>query len=160
MRPFSSEFDARLNGLGRAFALPLLLVGLTSLLATGCENRAIGRTCTTLAEDSETVQAKDTIINDEALECPTRICIKQGQAGALGATTSPFCTAECKSDSDCDDGETRDMSNARDRRCESGFVCGVAVETTPFACKKLCLCKDFLDDGIAIDPSSCLAAMQ
>jgi hypothetical protein len=46
--------------------------------------------------------------------------------------------------SDCDGAENRNKSNSRDRRCSSGFVCGVASVTGTFCCKKLCMCKDFL----------------
>jgi hypothetical protein len=107
---------------------------------TACEDKAIGRRCD-LQADAGAQQAG---YNGQALECPTRICVKPAyEQGVADKQTAPYCTAECSKDSDCD-GETRDSKNGADRRCTTGFMCGIAFEVGPLCCKKLCLCKDFI----------------
>lgn len=109
----------------------------------GCENQSIGRTCKTLATGTTETQA---VFNDEALECPTRLCIKPAyQQGTVQAGTLPFCTAECGKNSDCSDAETRDQKNPADKRCTKGFVCATPFEVGPLKCKKMCVCGDFVD---------------
>lgn len=128
------------------------LLGLVALASTGCENLAIGRTCTTLADDE--VTDLESIFNDEALECPTRLCVKPARQAVTSTDTAPFCTAECNADKDCADHEKRDPKNPRDKRCTKGFTCAIAFETQPFACQKMCLCKDFVGDNPEV-PLSC-----
>jgi hypothetical protein len=122
--------------------------------STGCEDKAIGRPCD-VSSDAGAMQA---VFNGQALECPTRLCVKpsRDQAIARPVDTAPYCSAECSKDSDCD-GERRDKTNPRDKRCETGFVCGVAFEVGPLCCKKVCLCKDFVNvpqGGLQV-PASC-----
>jgi hypothetical protein len=131
----------------------LFLVCGGAVLGTGCENKAIGRPCD-VQSDAGSMQA---VFNGQALECPSRICIKPSrEQGVTMTDTAPYCTAECSKDSDCD-GERRDTSNGRDRRCTKGFVCGVGFEVGPLCCKKLCLCRDFVVDqaGGLQTPASC-----
>ena len=133
----------------------LSLVGagiLSVLVLSACEDKAIGRPCDVEA-DAGLTQA---VFNGQALECPTRICIKPARdmGVARQVDTAPYCTAECSKDSDCD-GETRDKSNGLDKRCESGFVCAVAFEVGPLCCKKVCMCKDFVPPTGAMSPASC-----
>lgn len=145
-----------------ASALGASLLVVTVALA-GCEDKAIGRKCD-VQGDAGAMQA---VFNGQALECPSRICMKPSAvAGSIAATaaastsgpnttTAAYCTAECSKDSDCD-GETRDPRATDDRRCVSGFVCGVAFEVGPLCCKKLCLCKDFIDPKKGLQgPVSC-----
>jgi hypothetical protein len=136
----------------RASLLGALVVALAALGSTGCEDKAIGRPCDVLA-DAGAMQA---VFNAQALECPSRICLKPvRQEGVTRAVnTVAYCSAECSKDSDCE-GESRDPSNGRDRRCETGFVCGVGFEVGPLCCKKLCLCKDFLPAGTMKTPLTC-----
>ena len=120
------------------FGVVLLCAG--AVLGTGCEDKAIGRPCDVQA-DAGAMQAT---VNPQALECPSRICLKPSREQGVAITdTAPYCTAECSKDSDCD-GERRDSTNPRDRRCKSGFVCGVATVTGGLCCRKLCLCRDFI----------------
>ncbi len=135
-----------------------------ALAAAACENNAVGRPCD-VRSDGGSLQGS---FNREALECPTRLCVKPAlQFGGRNVTpeTAPHCSAECSSDSDCD-GEKRvdpPSKNPRDHRCVNGFVCGITFEVGPLACKKICLCKDFLPDPktkpreyqSAIHPASC-----
>src|SRR2546423_3490370 len=103
----------------RLVALAAVLSAVT-LVAAACEDKAIGRPCD-VQSDAGAMQA---VFNGQALECPSRICIKPSREQSVAVTdTAPYCTAECSKDSDCD-GERRDTGNPRDRRCKSGFVCG------------------------------------
>jgi hypothetical protein len=135
-------------------SLGLWLVAALSLATAACEDKAIGRPCN-VQYDGGTQQA---VYNGQALECPTRLCLKpaRDQGVASVVDTVPYCTAECSKDSECD-GETRNTDNGRDKRCNKGFVCGVAFETGPLCCKKICLCKDFLNIASSgfKSPASC-----
>ena len=123
-------------------ARTFVLVALVAPAA--CEDKAIGRVCEVQTDAGTAEQA---LINGQALECPSRLCLRPAPDSTLGQSvdTTSLCTAECSKDSDCDGAETRASNNVRDKRCRSGFVCGVATATGSVACcKKLCLCKDFL----------------
>ena len=122
-----------------AASLLSLTVGLG-----GCEDKAIGRVCELTAAVGNQNGA---VVNGQALECPSRICLRPAVDIAHKAETvdtTSLCSAECSKDSDCDGGETRAAGKMLDHRCKSGFVCGVAQVTGSFCCKKLCMCKDFL----------------
>jgi hypothetical protein len=130
-----------------------------ALAASGCENNAIGRVCDVQSDASITMAT----FNPQALECPSRVCVKPSKDGDLARQidTTSLCTAECSKDSDCDDSETRNASNPRDKRCRTGFVCGIAFEVGPLCCKKLCICKDFKNippSGLPT-PAPCTPAM-
>jgi hypothetical protein len=155
MSPKSSPKSCAMTPAARAVPalLGLFLVGAAAALGSGCEDKAIGRPCD-VQSDAGPMQA---VYNPQALECPSRICIKPSreQGVATDTKTAPYCTAECSKDSDCD-GERRDPSNGLDRRCQSGFVCGVAFEVGPLCCRKLCLCRDFISQsGGLMTPASC-----
>jgi hypothetical protein len=96
------------------------------------------------------------VYNPQALECPSRICLRPSKepAVARNVDTAPSCTAECSKDKDCEDGETRNVKNPTDRRCKTKWVCGIAFEVGPLCCKKLCMCQDFLP-GPPQTPASC-----
>jgi hypothetical protein len=133
--------------------LHLRLAAILLTLATRCEPNAVGRACDVQAETSPSASTLD----DQALECPTRLCLQQARAPGSGTSpdTAAFCTAACMTDADCAEGETRDPSRSGDRRCRAGFTCGVAFSTGSTACcRKLCLCRDFLD-GPARTPAEC-----
>lgn len=165
LAPATSSPSATFNEPGSRGVSPLLrglviafLVAPMALLGTACEDKAIGRPCLTLADNSSPSKAE---FNPEALECPSRLCIKPAaEPGALqDAMTAPFCTAECSSNSDCDDGETRDKDNVNDKRCTGRFVCATPFETGPLKCQKMCVCSDFFKDPKAATavPASCVA---
>ena len=148
----SASFGLRLQGsfgldrIIRSASVPFLFFVLASLTgAAGCEDKAIGRVCEVQADAGSS--SEQALINGQALECPTRICLRPAPDSTLAQSvdTTSLCTAECSKDSDCDGAETRVGSNNKDKRCRTGFVCGVASTTGSVACcKKLCLCKDFL----------------
>jgi hypothetical protein len=130
----------------------VLGVLLAAVTLSACEDKSIGRRCDVQA-DAGISQA---VFNGQALECPTRICVKPARDNGVAepVDTAAYCTAECSKDSDCD-GETRDRKDGSDRRCKNGFVCGVGFEVGPLCCKKICLCKDFLPRGGVAVPASC-----
>ena len=117
-------------------------LAMVSLGLTACEDKAIGRVCEL---SSEAGKQNEAVVNGQALECPSRVCLRPARdiSKAESVDTTSLCSAECSKDSDCDGGETRG-THSGDKRCKSGFVCGVAEVTGSFCCKKLCMCKDFL----------------
>ena len=95
------------------------------------------------------------VYNAEALQCPSRICLKPVvQSGAGTVDTAAFCSVSCSQDSDCD-GQVRDPSNPLDTRCQKGFVCGIPFVKGRLCCQKLCLCQDFLGPQGAPVPIAC-----
>jgi hypothetical protein len=120
-----------------------------------CEDMGIGRRCD-LQADAGAAQA---VYNNQALECPTRICLKPVDQNATvpGATkvdTGPYCSATCSQDSDCE-GRKRDSSDTNDKGCKSGYTCGEAFVVGPLCCDKLCLCKDFIGTTGLQTPLTC-----
>jgi len=134
-----------------------LLSGVSLFASTGCEDKAIGRPCDVLTDAG----ASQAVFNAEALECPSRICLKPvadptGNKMPTPSTTA-YCSASCSQDSDCSDGQsrTKDSNNTLDRRCNTGFVCGIAFVKGKICCQKLCLCSDFLGDKGTQTPIAC-----
>jgi hypothetical protein len=145
----SSMLRSAVVRLSLVSAIGLAIVALGN---TGCEDKAIGRPCDVLT-DAGPVQG---VYNSEALECPSRICLKPVvQQGASGSVdTGPYCSASCSQDTDCE-GQLRDKTNANDKRCRQGFTCGIAFVKGKICCQKLCLCKDFLGTQGAQTPIAC-----
>jgi hypothetical protein len=132
----------------------LVLAALALFGNTGCEDKAIGRPCDVLTDAG----AAQGVYNSEALECPSRICLKPVvQTGATMPTppTQAYCSASCSQDSDCDPNQLRDPNNPRDYGCQKGFACGIAFVKGKICCQKLCLCKDFLGPAGAPTPIAC-----
>ena len=92
------------------------------------------------------------VYNSEALECTSRICLKPVDSVG-GVDTGAFCSAWCSQDSDCI-GPLRDPSNPSDRRCVTGYTCGIAFVKGKICCSKLCLCKDFYGGSVPT-PTAC-----
>lgn len=132
-------------------ALVVAVLGACGNLS--CEDLAVGRPCEVLANDAGPQLA---VYNGQALECPSRICLRPSKEPAVAKTvdTGPSCTAECSKDKDCEDGLTRGKTNPAG--CKSKWVCGIAFEVGPLCCKKLCMCQDFLP-GPPQTPASCNA---
>jgi hypothetical protein len=122
---------------------------------TGCEDKAIGRPCDVFNGDAG-LPAASAIYNPQALECPSRICIKP-IAVKSGVNTTALCSAPCSQDSDCD-GQARacngNDSTCNDRRCMGGFACAIPFDVGPICCQKLCVCKDFYSQNITT-PAAC-----
>jgi hypothetical protein len=126
----------------------LCLTGLLGL-AGGCDSRPLGRMCEVLPGGGDARGSDaETIINDRALECRTQLCLQQSPVTSTAheVDTAALCTADCSRDSDCRDAELRDPGRSGDRRCRTGFYCGVPLSTGAVApCRRLCLCRDFGD---------------
>lgn len=107
-------------------------------LSTGCNPNSIGRLCVNPQMSAPTGPQ----IVSPALECPSRLCLIEPTTSTTEAQggSRNTCTAECGSDGDCD-AETKDY-------CQSGFVCAIATQVGSFCCKKFCICKDDLQDGV------------
>jgi len=129
----------------RASLLGALLLALAAFGSMACEDNGIGRSCDVLADAGQT----QAVYNNQALECPSRICLKPLRADSItkDVDTGPYCSAVCSKDSDCD-GQKRDSNDPADKHCQKGYACGVAFVVGPLCCKKLCLCKDFLGDSL------------
>jgi hypothetical protein len=135
----------------RTSLLGALLMGFAAFANMACEDNGIGRPCDLMA-DAGTKQA---VYNAQALECPSRICLKPVlDDRAANLETGAYCSATCSKDSDCE-GQKRDGNNPNDKRCTKGYACGVAFVVGPLCCKKVCLCKDFLSDKGVTVPLTC-----
>ena len=139
-----------LTALVRVSFLGALLLALAALGSMACEDNGIGRPCD-IGADAGQSQA---VYNNQALECPSRICLKPVNQGSPTLDTGPYCSATCSKDSDCD-GQKRDNAERSDLRCKTGFACGVAFVVGPLCCQKLCLCKDFLGTTGLQTPQTC-----
>jgi len=141
------SFRPRSNASVASFAFAIAGLALLGLVATGCEDKHIGRVCSLDAPDAgASGTGSSAILNGSAVECPSRICLLPAEEKA--ATTGPLCTAGCSSDDDCD-GETSSSNKAQ---CHSGFACIVATTVGDFCCERLCVCKDFIDTSPRTPP--------
>jgi hypothetical protein len=138
----------------RLSLLGALVLATVALGNTSCEDKGIGRPCDVLTDAS----AQQGVFNSEALECPSRICLKPVQDTSKAEqipSTGAFCSASCTQDSDCNDAQKRDTTNTSDRRCFGGFVCGIPFVKGRLCCQKLCLCRDFIATSGAQTPNGC-----
>lgn len=114
--------------------------------------RGVGAVCDILTDAG----ANMAVYNAEALECPSRICLKPAaQPGAPGGTNGGLCSTSCNQDSDCT-GALADPTNPSDPRCRTGFVCGTPFVKGMLCCMKLCLCSDYLGSPGAQTPIACM----
>jgi hypothetical protein len=133
-----------------------MLLGLAALTNMACgsndlgEANQIGLPCNLMA-DAGPMQA---VYNAQASECPSGICLKPALNNMQDQETGAYCSAICSRDSDCD-GQLRNGNDPNDKRCVSGYACGVAFVVGPLCCKKVCLCKDFLSDRGVTVPLTC-----
>jgi hypothetical protein len=130
----------------------VFIVWVVALAA--CNGNPVGRLCdlgTNMPDPSEVVVASP------SLDCVTRECLKvpltnpTPPKGSMYPTgTNGLCTATCESNDDC--------NRVPESPCISGFTCGVAVTVGPFCCKKLCICKDYIqipETGHLATPMAC-----
>ena len=129
-----------------------VVAGLLGVLLGACGNpgnkNAIGRPCDLLADTG----AAQATYNPAAAECPSSLCLKPA-AFSSGVDTGATCSGACTTDSDCN-GQTRDPRDPNDKRCKTGFACGIPVVVGPLCCEKVCMCKDFLA-GSLTTPITC-----
>jgi hypothetical protein len=142
----------------RLSLLGALVLAVVALGNTGCEDKGIGRTCDVLVPEPKANQG---VYNSQALECPSRIClkpVKDPTSDPQDPPTGPFCSASCDQDSDCDSSlplrspTDHDQTN---RHCVSGYTCGIAFIVGPLCCQKLCICKDFVPKAGLPTPLAC-----
>lgn len=121
---------------------PSLVLPLTIVLfaAAGCKGLAVGRICIV-----DSAGQPGTIVQSLSLECESRVCLHvEGKAPDM-------CTADCTLDSDCE--------AVSETPCRTGFACMVPVVTGNFCCRRLCVCRDYLEDGVSpADPPACDAS--
>ncbi|WP_428267479.1 hypothetical protein [Haliangium sp.] len=124
-------------------ALALLALAITG---AACDENPVGRKCFIGLDAGTPNQA---IIGSPALECQSRTCLQVPEPASLpeGSEYSPLCTAECQADSDCD--------RVPESPCQTGFTCAVPVVVGSFCCRKVCVCKDYLEDGVLPEPAAC-----
>ena len=121
-----------------------LMLGIVALAA--CTQNPVGRPCFIGSDAGTTNQ---TVIASPALECQSRTCLHIPTADKNAAD---LCTASCSDSSDCD--------GVADTPCKTGFTCTIPPASTdgPFCCKKLCVCRDYLDlpdGGSPVMPAAC-----
>jgi len=138
--------------------LAMVVTSLSVLMLGSCkDDQGVGKTCD-LGVDA--VSPSQTVVNVNASECQTGICLKTAldpTKASLDPATGATCTAECSDDSDCE-GEGRDSSNPDDIRCKTGFACSVPFVVGSLCCKKYCMCRDSLGSAGATTPIACQGA--
>lgn len=109
-----------------------------ALLAIACsDDGLVGQRCRI---GGDAGNPEEVIVASPSLDCATRTCLHTPGGQDL-------CTADCSSDDDCDQVEGTP--------CASGFACGVPVVVGPFACRRMCMCKDDLAGGDLVTPEAC-----
>jgi hypothetical protein len=113
------------------------------VLGSACSENPVGRACFIGGADAD-VQGQN-IVASPALECQSRTCLH------IANNAEDLCTGECSSDSDCD--------AVPETPCEKGFTCAIPVTVGPFCCKKMCICKDYIEvpEGGVMPPAACNA---
>jgi len=118
------------------------------LAGQGCDSDKLGAPCSLGAPAaSPTVYYLD----QNTLSCPSRLCLLPPEQRTTD--TQALCSVTCRTDDDCQGGQSRNPGDPTDRHCQSGFSCRTVIPALPDAqpCRKMCACRDFLDDS---QPSS------
>jgi hypothetical protein len=139
----------------RASRVPAIAALLASVFVMACSDMGVGRKCIV----PENTMIMGTLISSPALECPTRLCLVQGDLSGMAKRAT--CTAFCETDADCASAVLKG-NGTDDLLCASSFKCAVATQAGSVKCKKMCVCKDDLEcgvnedgDGGAITPATC-----
>jgi hypothetical protein len=123
-------------------ALVAVLVGAGFL---ACNPNSIGRPCV----NPTGVAPLGTQVSSPALECPSRLCLIHPPppvGSNANKDNGPTCTALCESDDDC---TAENDAYCRDKNGHAvGFACAVATVIGPFCCKRMCVCRTDLEDGL------------
>jgi len=144
-----------------------LACGAAALLVLGCDYTGIsavdrapvatprlGSICSLGAATSAPTSVT---LDSASTGCPSHLCLRPSEEQTTD--TSALCTQPCNDDSDCQGGVARDAADPADRACVSGFACRVPIPNLsglPYACARLCVCKDFLDPTQpATPPAGC-----
>jgi hypothetical protein len=132
----------------RALLLCALVAGVVGVGFFACNPNSIGRPCV----NPTNAAPLGTQVSSPALECPSRLCLIQPPNASSGMSTGSdggtearsTCTATCATSDDCDPETTA--------HCPAGFACAVAVQAGPFCCRKLCICRSDLVQGVNVNP--------
>lgn len=143
--------------MGKSTLLAMMGLSLSVLMLGSCaDDQGVGNICDI---DDGMASPSRTVINSNASECQTGVCLKVALDSSRAASVPPTgatCSAECDSDADCE-GEVRDPNDPNDTRCMGGFTCGVPFVVGPYCCKKYCMCRDSLGPAGATTPPACQA---
>lgn len=133
----------------RASVSTVILVACVGMFLAACSENPVGRKCFIGLDAGAESQA---VIASPALECPSRTCLHVPLTGQLPPDSeyADLCTATCESDSDCD--------RVPESPCQNGFTCAIPVVVGPFCCRKMCICRDYLQipDGGVPTPAACV----
>ena len=136
--------------------VPILAAVLSfAALSTGCDSNPVGNKCLLGLSDAGVdggalIEAQ---VTSPALNCVSRLCLSIPVETGVSLPGEPLdegtglCTGECSKDSDCD--------RVSVSPCQTGFVCDIPMSVGPFCCKRMCMCKDFInvpDAGRPIPP--------
>ncbi len=116
---------------------------------SACSESGIGRPCSTGATGAGGTGMVQDVINSQALECPSRICVQKApEAGAVSGNIVPgaLCSAFCENDDDCGS-DLIDKNAGVGGKCKNKFKCAVAADTGKFCGRKMCICGDVLKPG-------------
>lgn len=115
---------------------------LVLLLLNACDGEPVGRLC----DLGSAAPGPDQLtIATPSLDCVSRECMKvplerELPPGSIAPTgNTGLCTAACGSDDDCE--------GVTETPCTTGFACRVATTVGDFACQKLCVCRDYIDES-------------
>ena len=140
--------EPRASPRSQAPCVDRLLVLAVSILASGCEDKALGRPCDLpggwRCERGPGAPTTRTQRIAQATFAPNRPC---SPAYRTISPPGPYCTMACNSDNDCN-GQTRDFTNANDTRCHEGLCLRNPFRLGKLCCQKLCLCRDFFSASV------------
>ncbi len=118
----------------------VFLLFLVTAGFAGCKSNPVGKQCfipNTEADGGVPV----TVVAGAALECESSTCLH------VAGHFPDLCTGSCESADDCD---TSAVSP-----CQGGFACITPTVTGSFCCQKMCVCMDYLPNGIPPEPTAC-----
>jgi hypothetical protein len=148
------------TGADELFAVTCLVAGDPGVAAgpgpcsgPGCQPaKALGQLCGSDSKPDWSVAA----FRSDAPPCPSGLCLRPATdyTASVPPSTQATCSRACEVDADCADAELRQKGDSNDGRCVAGYTCAVPFEVGPLCCRKLCVCKDFLD-GVSPAAASC-----
>jgi hypothetical protein len=149
----------RFVGLRLASAVLVALAALaTAGSLAGCgSHEHVGRRCELGTNVTNDGSGAEFLISQPVSDCPSGICLGPAPPTDFNLRTGPLCTAGCESNDDCENAESADPNDASDTRCQTGFVCMWPTTVGILACRKLCVCRDFVAEppGGFQEPAVC-----
>jgi hypothetical protein len=125
-------------------------IAIMLVVVFACGGEPVGRVC-----DLGTANPapSEVVVASPSLDCVTRTCLRVPLETELPPGSSfpqgnnGLCSAECETADDCE--------RVPESPCTGGFTCGVAVTVGPFCCRKFCVCKDYIPDGVLPEQAAC-----